>query len=133
LRVEFSPNGLFNTTEFGSVKDPDQFNALYAHSPYHHVLKGTKYSAILLTTGFNDGRAAPYGSFKFAALLQASAAPVNPILLTINSLGHGIGSSLDQQVEDITDVLSFFVYEPGVERTVCAVRSGNQCDRATET
>jgi prolyl oligopeptidase len=71
--------------------------------------------AILLTTGFNDGRAAPYSSFKFAALLQASAAPVTPILLTINSFGHGIGSSLDQQVEDITDVLSFFAYELGVE------------------
>jgi protease II len=86
-------------------------------------------SAILLTTGFNDGRTAPYSSFKFAALLQASAAPGNPILLTINSFGHGIGSSLDQQVEDITDVLSFFAYEFSDERTVCVVRSGYQGDR----
>ena len=29
-RVELDPNGLFNTTEFGSVKDLDQFDALRA-------------------------------------------------------------------------------------------------------
>jgi len=116
LRVELSPNGLFNTTEFGSVKNLDQFKALYAYSPYNHVVKGTKYPAILLTAGLNDGRVAPYNSFKFAAILQAAAAPGNPILLTVNSFGHGIGSSLDQQVADITDVFSFFGYELGVNR-----------------
>jgi len=116
LRVELSPNGLFNTTEFGSVKNLDQFKALFAYSPYNHVVKGTKYPAILLTAGLNDGRVAPYNSFKFAAILQAAAAPGNPILLTVNSFGHGIGSSLDQQVADITDVFSFFGYELGVNR-----------------
>jgi prolyl oligopeptidase len=30
LRVELAPNGAFNVTEFGTVKDPDQFKALYA-------------------------------------------------------------------------------------------------------
>jgi prolyl oligopeptidase len=116
LRVELSPNGLFNTTEFGSVKDPEQFKALYAYSPYNHVVQGTKYPAILLTAGLNDGRVAPYNSFKFAALLQAAAAPGNPILLTVNSFGHGIGSSLDQQVADLTNVFSFFAYELGTNR-----------------
>jgi prolyl oligopeptidase len=113
LRGELSPNGLFNTTEFGTVKDPDQFKALYAYSPYQHVVKGTRYPAILLTAGLNDGRVAPYNSFKFAALLQAATAPDSPVLLTVNSFGHGIGSSLDQQVADITDVFSFFAYELG--------------------
>jgi prolyl oligopeptidase len=116
LRVELSPNGLFNTTEFGSVKDPEQFKALYAYSPYNHVVQGTKYPAILLTAGLNDGRVAPYNSFKFAALLQAAVAPGNPILLTVNSFGHGIGSSLDQQVADLTNVFSFFAYELGTNR-----------------
>ena len=40
LRVELGPNGEFNTTEFGTVKDPEQFKALYAYSPYHHVAPG---------------------------------------------------------------------------------------------
>ena len=48
LRVELAPNGAFNVTEFGTVKDPEQFKALYAYSPYHHVKDGTKYPAILM-------------------------------------------------------------------------------------
>jgi prolyl oligopeptidase len=115
LRSEFSPNGLFNTTEFGSVKDPDQFKALYAYSPYHRVVDATKYPAVLLTAGMHDGRVPAYQSFKFAARLQAAAALGNPILLRINSFGHGFGSSLDQQVEDITNVIAFFAYELGPE------------------
>src|SRR5262249_22646616 len=38
LRVELDPNGAFNTTEFGSTKDPEQFRSLYTYSPYHHVV-----------------------------------------------------------------------------------------------
>src|SRR5262249_8830462 len=56
LRFELHPNGAFNVTEFGSVKAPEQFKALYAYSPYHHVKKGTKYPAVLLLTGENDAR-----------------------------------------------------------------------------
>jgi prolyl oligopeptidase len=115
LRTEFYPNGVFNTTEYGSVKDPAQLKALLAYSPYEHVIDGTKYPAILMTAGLNDGRVAPWNSFKFTARLQAAAAPGNPILLRINSFGHGIGSSLDQQVADQTDLFSFFAYELGVE------------------
>ena len=51
LRVELDPNGAFNTTEFGSVQDPAQFKALYAYSPYHHVVDGTKYPAVLFMDG----------------------------------------------------------------------------------
>jgi prolyl oligopeptidase len=115
LRTEFWPNGVFNTTEYGSVKDPVQLKALLAYSPYQHVVDGTKYPAILMTAGLNDGRVAPYNSFKFTARLQAAAAPGNPILLRVNSFGHGMGSSLDQRVADLTDLFSFFSYELGNE------------------
>lgn len=37
LRVETSANGQFNTVEYGTVKVPEQFRALYAYSPYHRV------------------------------------------------------------------------------------------------
>ncbi|HLQ25669.1 MAG TPA: prolyl oligopeptidase family serine peptidase, partial [Acidiferrobacterales bacterium] len=47
LRVELTPNGAFNVTEFGTVKDSDQFNALYAYSPYHNVKDGAPYPAVL--------------------------------------------------------------------------------------
>ncbi len=113
LRSELEPNGLFNTTEFGTVKDPEQFKALFAYSPYHHIKEGQKYPAILLTAGLHDGRVAAHNSFKFAARLQAEAAPGNPILLRVSSFGHGIGSSLDEKITDFTNLLSFFAYELG--------------------
>jgi prolyl oligopeptidase len=50
LRVELDPNGAFNVTEFGTVKDPAQFKALYAYSPIHHVAQGTAYPAVLRTS-----------------------------------------------------------------------------------
>jgi prolyl oligopeptidase len=115
LRTESWPNGVFNTTEYGSVKDPVQLKALLAYSPYEHVVDGTKYPAILMTAGLNDGRVAPWNSFKFTARLQAAAEPGNPILLRVNAFGHGIGSSLDQQVSDQTDIFSFFASELGAE------------------
>ena len=49
LRVELSPNGAFNVTEFGTVNDPDQFKALHAYSPYHRVQDATPYPPTLLT------------------------------------------------------------------------------------
>src|SRR5438552_13123134 len=45
-RVELAPNGAFNVTEFGTVKDSKQFKALYAYSPYHHVVDDTRYPSI---------------------------------------------------------------------------------------
>ncbi len=51
LRVELSANGAFNVTEFGSVKDRDQFEALYSYSPYHNVIDGVAYPATLFLTG----------------------------------------------------------------------------------
>ena len=49
VRFELDPNGSFNTTEFGTVKNPDEFKALYAYSPYHHVTANTAYPAVLMT------------------------------------------------------------------------------------
>ena len=43
LRWENQPNGEFNTTEFGSVKDPAQFKALNDYSPLLRVKDGVAY------------------------------------------------------------------------------------------
>jgi prolyl oligopeptidase len=51
LRVELQPNGTFNVTEFGTVKEPEQFHALYSYSPYHHVEDGPQYPAVLFLRG----------------------------------------------------------------------------------
>jgi prolyl oligopeptidase len=107
LHVELDPNGAFNLTEFGTVKDPEQFKALYAYSLYHHVKEGTAYPAILFLTGDNDHRVNRMESRKMTARLQAASSSDHPILLrTTSSAGRGIGTALDERVEQGADVFS---------------------------
>jgi prolyl oligopeptidase len=116
LRVELDPNGAFNVTEFGTVKDPEQFKALYAYSPYHHVNDGTAYPSILFPTGENDHRVNPMESRKMTARLQAATSSDHPVLLrTTSRAGHGIGTALDEQIEQDADVLSFLFDQLGLK------------------
>jgi prolyl oligopeptidase len=118
LRVELDPNGAFNVTEFGTVKDQDQLHALYAYSPYHHVKDGTKYPAILFLTGENDHRVNPMQTRKMTARLQAATGSDHPVLLrTSSNAGHGIGTSMDERIEQNADVLSFLFDQLGVRFT----------------
>ena len=115
LRVELAPNGAFNVTEFGTVKDPEQFKALYAYSPYHHVVDGTKYPAVLMMTGANDGRVAPYHSRKMTARLLDANKSGNPILLrTSSSAGHGIGTALSERIKQSADIYAFLFSQLGM-------------------
>ncbi len=121
LRVELDPNGAFNTTEFGTVKNRDEFEALYAYSPYHHVKDGTDYPAVLFLTGENDHRVNPLNSRKMTARLQAANASKYPILLRTTSVaGHGIGTALDEQIEQRADILSFLFDQLGVKFVTAA-------------
>jgi prolyl oligopeptidase len=114
LRVELDPNGQFNTTEYGTVKDAAQFQAPYAYSPYHHVVDREKYPAILMETGDNDPRVNPAQSRKFTARLQAANSSPYPILLkTFADAGHGASSSSDTQ-QETADTFAFLFEELGV-------------------
>ncbi len=117
LRFEMTQNGQYNATEYGSVKDPEQFKALYAYSPYHHVQDGIKYPAVLLTVGENDPRVDPWHSRKFAAALQAATASKYPVLLlSFSNAGHGgIGSSADQQISMAAYELEFLYDQLGAK------------------
>ena len=115
LRVELAPNGAFNVTEFGTVKDPEQFKALYGYSPYHHVVDGTKYPSVLMMTGANDGRVAPYHSRKMTARLLAANRSENRILLrTSTSAGHGIGTALSERIKQLADIYAFLFAQLGI-------------------
>jgi prolyl oligopeptidase len=115
LRWETQPNGEFNTTEFGSIKDPAQFRALYEYSPLLRVKDGVAYPAVLLTTGAKDGRVAPYESRKMAARLQAASSASAPVLLrTEETAGHGIGTALSTRVEEDADTYAFLVDQLGM-------------------
>ncbi len=124
LRTELEPNGAFNVTEFGTVKDPAQFKALYAYSPYHNVHDGTKYPAILFLTGENDGRVAPWNSRKMTARLQAANASKNPILLrTSASSGHGHGTALKERIQQQADIFAFLFDQLGMTQETAKTAS----------
>ncbi len=115
LRVELDPNGAFNVTEFGSVRDPEQFQALYAYSPYHRAGPAA-YPAVLFMTGANDGRVNPMQSRKMAAALQAATTSGRPVLLrTSADSGHGHGSALSVRIDQYADYLSFLFDQLGMK------------------
>ena len=118
LRVELSSNGVFNVTEYGTVKDEAQLRALHAYSPVHNVKDGVAYPAVLFTTGANDPRVDAYHSRKMTARLQAATSSMRPILLRQSAdLGHGMGSPLQADIEETTDMLTFLFHELDVKPT----------------
>jgi prolyl oligopeptidase len=116
LRVELDPNGAFNTTEFGSVHDRDQFDALLAYSPYHHVTNNINYPSVLMLTGENDGRVNPAQSRKMTARLQAASNSKRPIVLrTSANTGHGMGTALSSRIAELADVFAFVFDQLGID------------------
>jgi prolyl oligopeptidase len=116
LRSELSPNGEFNITEFGTVKNPEHFRALHAYSPYHRVEDGVEYPPVLMLTGANDPRVEPSQSRKMTARLQVATASDRPILLrTSDSSGHGVDTPLAEQIDQTVDVFAFIFDQLGIE------------------
>lgn len=110
LRVELSANGQYNIPEYGTVTDADQFAALHAYSPYHHVVDGAAYPDILFTTGANDPRVDPLQSRKMTARLQAATEGASLVLLrTSNDAGHGSGTPLAARIEERAEIYAFLV------------------------
>lgn len=115
LRVELWPNGPYNISEYGTVAKQPEFEWLRAYSPLQNVKKGTAYPAVLLITGVNDPRVAPWQSRKFAAALQAATSSQHPILLlTRMNEGHGVTASFSQRVGNAAATLAFFAQELGL-------------------
>lgn len=105
----------FWVPEYGSSDDASQFQFLYAYSPYHHVVKGKKYPAVLFITGDSDTRVAPLHARKMTAEMQAAQGGDKPILLLYDTkLGHSEGRPVSKIIEEDTQVLAFFFWQLGV-------------------
>jgi prolyl oligopeptidase len=116
LRMELSPNGAFNITEFGTVKNLADFRAMLAYSPYENVKQGVRYPAVLMLTGANDPRVEPMQSRKMIARLQAATASSAPILLrTSDDSGHGVGTPLAELIDETVDVYAFLFDQLGIK------------------
>ncbi len=96
------------TTEYGSAEDPRDFAYIYKYSPYHHVVAGTRYPAILFFTGDGDTRVDPMNARKMTPLVQGATASGRPVLLHYSLKGgHSAGISQTQLVEDYADEMAF--------------------------
>jgi prolyl oligopeptidase len=101
--------------EYGNASDPAQFRFLYAYSPYQHVQSGTKYPAVLLTSGDADTRVPPEQARKMAARLQAATRSGRPVLLLYDSkAGHSGGKPLSKALQDLSLELSFLAWQLGI-------------------
>lgn len=115
LRVELWPNGQYNVSEYGTVTKKPDFEWLRAYSPLQNVKPDTAYPAVLLITGVNDPRVAPWQSRKFAAALQAATTSKDPVLLlTRMNEGHGVTASFSQRVGNAAAAMAFFAQELGL-------------------
>jgi prolyl oligopeptidase len=97
-------------SDYGSPENPEDFQTLFAYSPYHNIRPGTEYPATLITTGDHDDRVVPGHSYKFAAALQAAQAGPAPVLIRVEvRAGHGIGKPVSKQIGEVVDSLAFLV------------------------
>jgi prolyl oligopeptidase len=91
-----------------SEQSPEMFAALRAYSPVHNTRPGTRYPAILVTTGDHDDRVVPPHSYKFAAALQHDQAGDAPVLIRVETrAGHGAGTPVSLLVAEIADRYAF--------------------------
>ncbi len=117
LRSEFSPNGPPNIPEFGTVTNEADFKALLEMDAMHHVVDGTAYPSVLLTTGLNDPRVSSWEPTKMTARLQAATASKNPVILRVETdAGHGIGSTREQRDRETADEVAFIMWRTGDAR-----------------
>jgi len=101
--------------EYGSSDKPEEFNYLYAYSPYHNAKKNHNYPATLFTTAESDSRVHPMHALKMTAKLQ-EIEKRNPILLQYETkAGHGAGKPLKKKAETYAYFLGFMLWQLGLE------------------
>ena len=102
-------------SEYGTAEDPDDFRAILAYSPYHHIRDDTNYPAVLFVCGDRDTRCNPAHARKMTALLRGRLAQKHPILVD-HSLerGHSPTMPLSVRVAALTHRIAFLCNELGV-------------------
>ncbi len=103
--------------DYGTSEDSkEMFEYLYRYSPYHTIIKGGKYPAVLAGTADHDDRVVPAHTFKYIARLQEYNAGKLPVLVRIDvKAGHGAGKPTAKVIDEYTDLWSFLFYHLGMK------------------
>jgi prolyl oligopeptidase len=116
LRYQFFDFAEMWMEEYGSAENESDFRHLLAYSPYHRVLDGVAYPAVMLISGDADTRCNPMHTRKMTAKLQAATTSVHPILLDYKpTWGHTPVQPLTRRIEALTDRLAFLCHELGLK------------------
>ncbi|HEY4212072.1 MAG TPA: prolyl oligopeptidase family serine peptidase [Steroidobacteraceae bacterium] len=95
-------------SDYGTVDNPDEFQAMLKYSPLQNVKPNANYPPTLVTTGDHDDRVFPAHSFKFTAAMQHADPNGNPILIRIETrAGHGQGKPTAKQIQEMADIYAF--------------------------
>jgi prolyl oligopeptidase len=114
--VRYERFGLGETwnVEYGTASDPEQLGWLLSYSPYHHVVPGTAYPAVLFTVFTNDTRVDPVHAYKMCAALQHATSSGRPVLLRAeDQAGHG-ARAVSRTAELAGDNLAFAARHTGL-------------------
>jgi prolyl oligopeptidase len=116
LRYHLFTVARFWVPEFGSSEDPNQFKFLYAYSPLHNVMPGTRYPSTFILTADTDDRVHPGQARKLAAALQAGNTSEHPMLIRVETrAGHGGGKPITKIIEETADTYAFLLHELGMD------------------
>jgi prolyl oligopeptidase len=117
VRYESYGLGQLWSDEYGTAANPTELGWLLGYSPYHRVVPGTAYPAVLFTVFDSDTRVDPMHARKMCAAVQAAttAEPAQrPIVFRRESdVGHG-ARAVSRSVDLSTDTLSFLAKYTGL-------------------
>lgn len=121
LRFDRFTAGRYWVDDYGYPSKEADFRVLRAYSPYHNIVDGKDYPAIMVTTADTDDRVVPGHSFKYTAALQAARIGPKPHLIRIETrAGHGSGKPTDKVIAEAADSWAFIAAWTGM--TVKAAR-----------
>jgi prolyl oligopeptidase len=114
VRYELFGLGRTWNDEYGTAADPVELGWLLGYSPYHRVVEGTAYPAVLFTTFESDTRVHPLHARKLAAALQHATAAEAPVVLRRETeVGHG-ARAVSRTVDLAADQLAFLAAHTGL-------------------
>ena len=116
LRYHLFTVGKRWASDYGTVDDKAEFEALLRYSPVHNAKAGVRYPPTLISTADHDDRVVPAHSYKFAAAMQAAQGGVAPVVIRIETrVGHGAGRALSLTIEKLAEQYTFLMHHLGMD------------------
>jgi len=108
VRYHQFPPGELWADEYGSAANPGDTGYLWAYSPYHQIVPGVSYPAVMATTAQQDTRVHWMHTVKFMAALKAAQKGDAPLLFLMDrDSGHGFGKTKSETAREYADQFKF--------------------------